>query len=171
MAVQHLINLGHERIGLISGRPLPTPFRPEENRFLGYRDTLVEAGLALDPDLEACGHFTTEGGERAMTTLLARPNPPTAVFAMSDEMAFGALRSLRAHGLEPGRDVSVVGFDGHEMAEHLDLTTVVQPVEEIGARAAEALLAALDNPGAEPQHVVLPLDMVVRGSTALRRTR
>ena len=106
-----------------------------------------------------------------MTTLLARPNPPTAVFAMSDEMAFGALRSLRAHGLEPGRDVSVVGFDGHEMAEHLDLTTVVQPVEEIGARAAEALLAALDNPGAEPQHVVLPLDMVVRGSTALRRSR
>jgi DNA-binding LacI/PurR family transcriptional regulator len=171
MAVQHLINLGHERIGLISGRPLPTPFRPEENRFLGYRDTLVEAGLALDSDLEACGHFTTEGGERAMTTLLARPNPPTAVFAMSDEMAFGALRSLRAHGLEPGRDVSVVGFDGHEMAEHLDLTTVVQPVEEIGARAAEALLAALDDPGAEPQHVVLPLDMVVRGSTALRRTR
>jgi DNA-binding LacI/PurR family transcriptional regulator len=67
--------------------------------------------------------------------------------------------------------VSVVGFDGHEMSEHLDLTTVVQPVEEIGARAAHALLAQLDNPTAEPQHVVLPLDMIVRGSTALRRSR
>ena len=151
MAVQHLINLGHERIALISGRPRPTPFRPEDNRFIGYRDTMVEAGLRIDPDLEACGHFTIEGGERAMTTLLARANPPTAVFAMSDEMAFGALRSLRAHGLEPGRDVSVVGFDGHEMSEHLDLTTVVQPVEEIGARAARLLLERLDDPQAPPQ--------------------
>ena len=170
MAVQHLINLGHERIGLISGRVMPTPFRPEENRWVGYRDTLVEAGLPVEADLEACGHFTIDGGERAMTTLLARPNPPTAVFAMSDEMAFGALRSLRAHGLQPGRDLSVVGFDGHEMSEFLDLTTVVQPVEEVGARAAQALLDAIDNPGAEPSKVVLPLDMVVRGSTALRRT-
>ncbi len=169
MAVQHLINHGHERIGIISGRPMPTPFRPEEDRFIGYRDTMVEAGLRVDPDLEACGHFTTEGGERAMTTLLARPNPPTAVFAMSDEMAFGALRALRAHGLEPGRDVSVVGFDGHEMAEHLDLTTIVQPVEEIGERAARALLDALDTPTRDPEQVVLPLSMVVRGSTALRR--
>jgi DNA-binding LacI/PurR family transcriptional regulator len=106
-----------------------------------------------------------------MTSLLARPNPPTAVFAMSDEMAFGALRSLRSHGLEAGRDVSIVGFDGHEMAEHLDLTTVVQPVEEIGARAARLLLDALDSPGRPPEHVVLPLDMVVRGSTALRLRR
>jgi DNA-binding LacI/PurR family transcriptional regulator len=88
---------------------------------------------------------------------------------MSDEMAFGALRSLRAHGLEPGRDVSVVGFDGHEMSEHLDLTTVVQPVEEIGARAARLLLARLDDPQDDPKHEVLALDMVVRGSTALRR--
>ena len=117
-------------VGLISGRVMPTPFRPEENRWRGYRDTLTEAGLPVEADLEACGHFTIDGGERAMTALLARPNPPTAVFAMSDEMAFGALRSLRAHGLEPGRDLSVVGFDGHEMSEHLDLTTVVQPVEE-----------------------------------------
>jgi DNA-binding LacI/PurR family transcriptional regulator len=171
MAVQHLVNLGHERIGLISGRALPTPFRPEENRFVGYRETLTEAGLAVDPDLEACGNFTIEGGERAMTSLLARPNPPTAVFAMSDEMAFGALRSLRAHGLEPGRDVSVVGFDGHEMSEHLDLTTVVQPVEQIGARAAQTLLDRLDDPGADPVHVELPLEMVVRGSTAPRRDR
>jgi len=171
MAVQHLINLGHERIGLISGRPLPTPFRPEENRWIGYRDALLDANLAVETDLEACGHFTIEGGERAMTTMLARPHPPTAVFAMSDEMAFGALRSLRAHGLQPGRDVSVVGFDGHEMSEHLDLTTIVQPVEEIGARAAQSLLEALDHPTREPHQVTLPLSMVVRGSTALRRSR
>ena len=118
---------------------------------MGYRDALVDAHLPVEADLEACGHFTIEGGERAMTTLLARPNPPSAVFAMSDEMAFGALRALRAHGLQPGRDVSVVGFDGHEMAEHLDLTTIVQPVEEIGARAALALLEALDHPSGEPR--------------------
>ncbi|HET7902059.1 MAG TPA: LacI family DNA-binding transcriptional regulator [Candidatus Nanopelagicales bacterium] len=170
MAVQHLINLGHERIGLISGRVMPTPFRPEENRWRGYHDTLVEAGLPVEPDLEACGHFTIQGGEQAMTTLLARPNPPTAVFAMSDEMAFGALRSLQAHGLQPGRDLSVVGFDGHELSEHLDLTTIVQPVEQVGERAAQSLLDALDDPTRKPEQVTLPLSMVVRGSTALRRS-
>jgi DNA-binding LacI/PurR family transcriptional regulator len=88
---------------------------------------------------------------------------------MSDEMAFGALRSLHAHGLQPGRDLSVVGFDGHEMSDHLDLTTIVQPVEEVGARAAQALLDALDDPTRTPEQVTLPLSMVVRGSTALRR--
>ena len=155
---------------VISGRVMPTPFRPEENRWRGYHDTLKEAGLPVEADLEACGHFTIDGGERAMTTLLARPNPPTAVFAMSDEMAFGALRSLHAHGLVPGRDLSVVGFDGHEMADHLDLTTIVQPVEEVGARAAQALLDALDDPSRTPEQVTLPLSMVVRGSTALRRS-
>lgn len=104
-----------------------------------------------------------------MTALLTQPKPPTAVFALSDEMAFGALRALRAHGLKPGRDVSVVGVDGHDMSEHLDLTTVVQPVIELGRIAAEALLVQMreGEPSLEPIRVATRL--VVRGSTGPAR--
>ena len=100
-----------------------------------------------------------------MTSLLSLADPPTAVFAISDEMAFGAMRSLRRHGLQAGRDVSIVGFDGHDMADLLDLTTVVQPVEELGAQAAQALLDSVLDLGREPQQVQLPTQLVVRGSS------
>jgi len=170
MATQHLVNLGHERIGLISGRPLPTPFFPENDRLAGYLQALAASGLDADPGLQVPGFFTIEGGEHAMTAQLAQRTPPTAVFAMSDEMAFGASRALRRHGLQPGRDVSVAGFDGHEMADLLDLTTVCQPAEEIGALAARCLLDLLDDPEREPLARRLPTQLYVRGSTALRRS-
>jgi LacI family transcriptional regulator, repressor for deo operon, udp, cdd, tsx, nupC, and nupG len=169
MATQHLINLGHERIGLISGRPLPTPFFPENDRLAGYLQALAASGLDADPALQVPGFFTIEGGEHAMTAQLAQRTPPTAVFAMSDEMAFGALRALRRHGLQAGRDVSIVGFDGHEMADLLDLTTVCQPAEELGQLAARSLLDLLDHPEHAPQVRCLPTQLYVRGSTALRR--
>ena len=169
MATQHLINLGHERIGLISGRPLPTPFYPENDRLAGYRKALTACGLEIDPTLQVSGYFTVEGGEHAMTAQLAQRTPPSAVFAMSDEMAFGALRALRRHGLQPGRDVSVVGFDGHEMADLLDLTTVCQPAEELGEVAARCLLELLDNPDHEPETRQLATQLIVRGSTSLHR--
>ena len=68
--------------------------------------------------------------------LLTQKNPPTAVFAMSDEMAFGAMKAMRSHGLQPGKDISLVGVDGHDMSEFLDLTTVVQPVQDLGGTHA-----------------------------------
>jgi DNA-binding LacI/PurR family transcriptional regulator len=169
MATQHLINLGHERIGLISGRPLPTPFFPENDRLTGYLDALASSGMTAEPKLRVPGFFTIEGGEHAMTAQLAQRTPPTAVFAMSDEMAFGALRALRRHGLQPGEDVSLVGFDGHEMADLLDLTTVGQPAEDLGALAARCLLEMLDHPDREPQELRMPTQLYVRGSTAARR--
>jgi DNA-binding LacI/PurR family transcriptional regulator len=166
-ATQHLINLGHERIGIISGRTLPSPFTPERDRFRGYLDALGNAGIAHNRSLAANGYFTVEGGEAAMAALLAQPRPPTAVFAISDEMAFGAITALRRHGLSVPHDVSVVGFDGHDMSELLDLTTVEQPVAEIGARAARALLDQLEDPGRRDQ-VVLSTRLVVRGSSSAR---
>jgi DNA-binding LacI/PurR family transcriptional regulator len=164
-ATQHLINLGHERIGLVSGRPLPSPFTPERDRYRGYLDALEIAGIPVDDQLVTHGYFTIEGGETAMSALLSLPSPPTAVFAISDEMAFGALRALRRHGLVAGTDVSIVGFDGHDMSDLLDLTTVVQPVDELGARAAEALLDRVMHPTAEPRSLQLPTQLVVRGSS------
>jgi LacI family repressor for deo operon, udp, cdd, tsx, nupC, and nupG len=169
MATQHLINLGHERIGLICGQPNPTPFLPESERLAGYEEAMAASGLEIDPSLRVPGFFTMQGGEHAMTAHLAQRTPPTAVFAMSDEMAFGALRALRRHGLRAGRDISIVGYDGHDMADMLDLTTVSQPTEELGEQAARTLLGLLDDPTRPPVERMLPTSLHVRGSTASRR--
>ncbi len=163
-ATQHLINLGHERIGIISGRPQAS--ESQANRSRGHLEAMHGAGLPPDPRLEAHGFFTVAGGEAAMTTLLSQPQPPTAVFAMSDDMAFGAIRSLQRHGIRPGTDIGIASIDGHDLAELLDLTTVGQPVAQMGRMAAEALLARMLG-GEEPgdADVVVPTTLVVRGST------
>jgi LacI family transcriptional regulator, repressor for deo operon, udp, cdd, tsx, nupC, and nupG len=169
IATQHLINIGHERIGIITGQPNPTGFTPAEHRRQGFRAALDEAGLVSGPELEGYGYFTVAGGEQAMTGLLALAKPPTAVFAASDEMAFGAIRALQRHGLRPGNDVAIIGVDGHDLSDLLDLSTVVQPVRDLGRMATEALLAQLRLPRAERGQVAtataVPTTLVVRGST------
>ena len=173
MAVQHLINLGHRRIGMVDGfSDAPYEGFVPADRSAGFEQAVREAGLeAESAGLRATGGFTVAGGERAMAELLAaRGGPPTAVFCHSDEMAFGALRAIQRVGLRCPEDVSVVGFDGHELADLFDLTTVSQPVQEQGRIAARALLQALDPEAASGARAVLdqrlPLRLVVRGSTA-----
>lgn len=172
IATQHLINLGHERIGVINGAPIMSPYTAENDRYRGFDAAMTEAGLPIDPMLEAYGYFTIAGGEQAMTALLTQKSPPTAVFAMSDEMAFGAMKAMRSHGLTPGRDISLVGVDGHDMSEFLDLTTVVQPVHDLGRIAAESLLLQLRNQGvdAPAEPIRLPTQLIVRGSTSPNRS-
>lgn len=165
-AVAHLLELGHRRIGLISGAPdEPMHFTAPGERRRGYRQALQAAGLPVDPALEVPGEFTMDSGRAATERLLALDEPPTAIFAESDEMAFGALRALRAAGLTPGRDVSVAGFDDHDMAEMLDLTTIAQPVPEQGELVARALLTALTPKAPPPRAETIPTRLVVRGST------
>lgn len=167
-ATQHLLNLGHRRIAIISGNLIDAPFTAEHDRFRGYRETMEEAGLEIDPLLEAFGYFTVSGGEQAMTALLTHRERPTAVFAMSDEMAFGAIKAMQAHGLVPGKDISIIGIDNHDLSELLDLTTVAQPVFDLGRVAAEALLVQIRSDGASPRpdSFVLPTQLIVRGSTS-----
>ncbi len=167
-ATQHLLNLGHTRIGVIAGRRAEAPFTAEHDRFRGFRETMDEAGLTVDPQLIAPGHFTVVGGEQAMTQLLTNRNRPSAVFAMSDEMAFGAIRAMRSHGLVPGKDISIIGIDNHDLSELLDLTTVAQPVFDLGRVAAEALLVQIRSGvgAAHPNSLQLPTQLIVRGSTA-----
>ena len=165
-AVAHLLELGHRRVGLISGAPdEPMHFTAPGERRRGYRQALRSAGVPVDPALEVSGDFTMDSGRVAMERLLALDEPPTAVFAESDEMAFGVLRALRAAGLTAGRDVSVAGFDDHDMAELLDLTTVAQPVPEQGELVARALLTALTRKAPPPRAETIPTRLVVRGST------
>jgi len=167
-ATQHLLNLGHTRIGVIAGRRADAPFTAEHDRFRGFRETLEAANVDLDPQLIAPGHFTVVGGEQAMTQLLTNRNRPSAVFAMSDEMAFGAIRAMRAHGLTPGKDISIIGIDNHDLSELLDLTTVSQPVFDLGRVAAEALLVQIRSGvgASHPNSLQLPTQLIVRGSTA-----
>src|SRR4029453_4889025 len=136
LAVQHLINLGHTRIAMIGGdepgasgwaRPPGEGVTVPALRAQGYFDSLAGAGLEAPEGWQPDGGFTVGGGERARAALPAQPGgPPTAVFCQSDEMAFGALRALRRSGLRCPEDVSIVGFDDHELAEPLDITTVYQ---------------------------------------------
>jgi LacI family repressor for deo operon, udp, cdd, tsx, nupC, and nupG len=168
IAARHLIDLGHRRIGIIGGEPIKGVFTAEHDRLTGFLSVLAEAGIDFDPLLEAFGYFTIHGGEQAMNALLTLPDRPTAVLAFSDEMAFGAMRSLRNHGLTPGVDVSLIGIDGHEMSEYLDLTTVAQPVAELGRLAAESLLEQITKGtrAGDTESIRVPTQLIERGSTA-----
>ena len=168
-AVDHLLGLGHRRIGLIGGdTDDPMAFTPPLHRRDGYRDALHAAGVSPDPALELLGYFTVDGGRAAMRRLLALPERPTAVFAESDEMAYGAMREITLAGLRVPDDIAVVGFDDQPLSELADLTTVRQPVAEQALDVTTRLLALIgseDDESPRDPAVVLPTELVVRGST------
>jgi LacI family transcriptional regulator, repressor for deo operon, udp, cdd, tsx, nupC, and nupG len=168
-AVDHLIELGHRRIGLIGGdTDDPMAFTPPLHRRDGYRDALHAVGVTADPALEHLGYFTIEGGREATRRLLELDDRPTAIFAESDEMAYGALREVHDAGLRVPGDIAVVGFDDQPYSDLMDLTSVRQPVAEQALDITTRLLALIaddtdETPG-DPA-VVLPTELVVRGST------
>ena len=166
-AVRHLIDLGHRRIGVIYGKDASDPAVLEHERHLGVRDAFDAARLEHPSELLVSGGYTMAGGAMAMNDLLDREEPPTAVFAFSDEMAYGAIQSMRRRGLRPGRDVALIGYDGHEMSSVLELSTVSIPFEEIGARAATSLLDEIAGAAPPGRHVddELQTTLIVRAST------
>jgi LacI family repressor for deo operon, udp, cdd, tsx, nupC, and nupG len=172
LAVQHLIDLGHTQIGMIGGAPDGHQSSAPAARTRGYRAALADVGLTPGPILD--GGFTPAGGAAAMTELLGGVNgPPSAVFCQSDEMAFGALHALQRAGIRVPDQLSVIGFDDHELAAAFELTTIGQPISGQGAAAARWLTADLDQPSngfarvVEPVvDVVHPVRLVRRGSTA-----
>jgi DNA-binding LacI/PurR family transcriptional regulator len=167
-ATRHLLDLGHTDVRMITG-VVDAPFGTAASRarVAGFTDELSAAGLRGEAAVVGGHPWGVDGGAAAMTELLDAGPPPTAVFAESDEMAFGALQVLRRRGLRVPQDVSVVGFDDHEMAAAVDLTTVAQPVGEQGEVAAGMLLDLLgtERGGRLPGEVLLPTRLVVRGST------
>jgi LacI family transcriptional regulator, repressor for deo operon, udp, cdd, tsx, nupC, and nupG len=166
LAVEHLLALGHRRIGLIGGdTDDPMRFTPPLHRQDGYRDALRDAGIELDPALEVLGYFTAQGGTEATERMLTLPDRPTALFAESDEMAYGALRAIRRAGLRVPHDVAVIGFDDQVNAELMDLSSVHQPVAEQALDVTSRLLRMVAGNDTEATAVVLPTELVVRGST------
>ena len=160
-ATQHLINLGHQRIGVISAtRPITALTR----RLEGYRDALSEAELPDDPALLAFGDFSPESGYQAAAELLAQQPRPTAIFAFNDRMAMGAIRHVRDAGLSVPQDIAVIGFDDIPAAALADppLTTVRQPALQMGSTAARLLLDLVQRTANEPLETILPTELIVR---------
>ncbi|MEU5547058.1 LacI family DNA-binding transcriptional regulator [Streptomyces sioyaensis] len=169
-AMDHLIFLGHRRIAMIAA---VDPDQPGElapqGRANAYYAALREAGIPVDDRLVATVDWGGREGADAMARLLSQPEPPTAVYAHSDEVALGAVRTLRRAGLRIPEDISVIGIDDHPLADLTDLTTVHQPVREQGELAGRMLLKILR--GEESEHgVVVPTQLVIRGSTARPRS-
>ncbi|MEU6601092.1 LacI family DNA-binding transcriptional regulator [Streptomyces flaveolus] len=163
LAVRHLLAGGRRSIGTITG---PLDMDVARARLDGYRDALREAGVAVDEDLVAAGDFTEEGGRVAMRELLRRHPDLDAVFAASDVMASGAVLELRAAGRRVPDDVALIGFDDSIVARHIDppLTSVRQPLEEMGRTMASLLLEEIAQRGTGQRGVVLPTELVVRAS-------
>ena len=166
LVVRHLIDLGHRRIGLISGQSdTPVHFDVPDLRMRGALAVLDEAGIAPGPGHVQSAGFTVIGGYRAMNRILASPERPTAVFAFSDEMAIGAMHAARERGLSIPHDLSVAGFDDHDVAWALDLTTVAQPVMALGEAVACLLIDHLQDPTRPLNHEVHDVALLARGTT------
>jgi LacI family repressor for deo operon, udp, cdd, tsx, nupC, and nupG len=169
-AVGHLLELGHRRIALIRTSDTEgTYWSSDAERTRGYFDSLATAGIDPDPDYVVTMPFGPAAGSDGMAALLALDTPPTAVFAYSDEVALGALHQLHAHGLSVPGDMSLIGVDGHPQAEVFEISTVDQAVAWQGRLAGEmALDLALGNPLGATE-IVIPTDLVLRGSTSSPR--
>ncbi len=161
-AARHLADLGHRRIGVISG---PPSFRSSSERLKGFERGLDERGLFLDVSLLREGGYTYESGVEAARDLFARSDRPTAIFALNDEMAAGVYTSAHEAGLSIPKDLSVVGFDDAPIASRLwpPMTSVRLPLREMGRLAGEVLLSA-ETRSRRP-HDVQP-ELIVRASTA-----
>lgn len=168
LATEHLIGLGHRDIAHIGANPeFDIDFHIPTRRRIGFEQALADAGITANPAFLEPADFTVDGGFRAAKQLLGRPGPrPTAIFAASDEMAIGAILAARDLGFRVPQDLSIVGIDGHELGEFFQLTTVDQFPLAQGERAANAVLARLED---EPDASVggeLPFELIVRGTTA-----
>ncbi len=164
-AMRHLLALGHRRIAQITG---PHGWVATEDRRRGYRGALATAGILPDPALEVEAEPEIGPGREAAEYLLDLPEPPTAIFAFNDNIAIGAIQAARARGVRVPDDLSIVGFDDVEYATIVtpSLTTVRQPLAEMGRTAVSLLNRLLDGHGVETLHVELATRLVVRDSTA-----
>ncbi|MBB6671121.1 catabolite control protein A [Cohnella nanjingensis] len=165
-AVQRLIAEGHRKIAMISGT-LQDPANGYA-RYQGYKKALEQAGIPFDEDYVRIGNYRYESGIEAMQHFLGLSNRPTAVFAATDEMAIGAIHSIQDEGLKVPEDVSVISVDNIRMASMVrpQLTTVAQPMYDIGAVSMRLLTKLMKKENVEQSRVVLPHELIVRSSVA-----
>ena len=165
LATRHLVELGHRRIALIGDPPPEFRFEWSRDRTHGYERALRRAGIAMRPEYVREGTRLLHVACAIAAELLSLPERPTAIFASSDTQALGTLEAARRLGIRVPEELSVVGFDDIEVASYVGLTTVRQPLAESGRRGAELLLRALGGRPVDLRTELLPLELVVRGTT------
>jgi DNA-binding LacI/PurR family transcriptional regulator len=165
-AVEHLVGLGHRRIGCITNAP--AHFTAASSRLAGYQRALRDHGLPEDPALVRHGGFNPQSGYTAMQSILAEKKRPTAVFVASDSVAFGALRAITQAGLRVPQDIAVFGFDNvvDSAFSCPPLSTVSFPVEQHGRRSGEILFELMNGKRSPPCQELTPFEIVIRESTA-----
>ncbi|MGB9773852.1 MAG: LacI family DNA-binding transcriptional regulator [Bacteroidota bacterium] len=173
LATSHLLKLQHRRIGMIDASLTSEPARV---RLEGYRQALEEHGIPFDENLVRFSRntkldgFNREAGYEAMKELLSLGSDrPTAVFVASDVQAIGALQALREEGLRIPEDMALIGFDDIELAEHAGLSTMRQPMYEMGTLAVETLVGRIKNPNAPPRHTRFTPEIVVRETCGAKK--
>jgi LacI family transcriptional regulator len=162
-ATRYLLECGHRQIAMITG---PATWKSVNDRTQGYKLALESAGIAFEPSLVAEGDWSFPSGYRAMQELLAQGHPFSALFAQNDQMAIAAIRALREAGQRVPEDVAVVGYDDIPAAEYCDppLTTIRQPMQEVGKVATKLLIQAIEQPGMEQGEVLLKGELIQRRS-------
>lgn len=167
-ATKHLISLGHRRIGMITGW---MDMISAIQRLEGYRAALADHQIDYDKNLVFVGDFTQSSGYQGANTLLDLEAPPTAIFASNDMAALGVMDAVRDRGMRVAADISIIGFDDVPVATAVTpaLTTVQQPLSEMGLRATQMLVNLIQDPEQAQCSIILPTTLIVRGSTASPR--
>ena len=166
VATQYLVDMGHTEIALLTGqRDLAFDFKVAGQRKTGFLSVLEKNEIEFNPRFELVADFNSSTAEIAMDEFLTQKKLPTAIFCESDEMAFGVYRSLRKKGLRVPEDISIMGYDDHEFAEIIGLTTIAQPVTFLGQLSASQVMARIDKKGGvELSQMRVPTELVVRES-------
>jgi DNA-binding LacI/PurR family transcriptional regulator len=165
VATQHLIDMGHRDIALMIGQREATfDFKVASQRQEGFLNALAKNRIEFNPHYELVADFDSHTAELAMDDFLTRKKLPTAIFCESDEMAFGVYRSLQKKGLRVPEDFSIVGYDDHEFAQTIGLTTISQPVRFLGQLAASQVMARIEKSDGVASQMRVPTSLVVRNS-------
>jgi len=168
IATEYLIKKGHRRIAFLGG---PVESSARLDRKQGYKNALKLAGIDCDESIVLPSHATRQGGIEIAREILKQPNPPTAIFCYNDIVAFGVMLGLKEAGLEPGRDIAVVGYDNVEEAAvtHPALTTIMASPKQVGIEAASLLhQRILDKLNDAPRRIIMKPELVVRDSCSVK---
>jgi LacI family transcriptional regulator len=163
-AVHYLMDLGHRRIGYLTGDLTISTWR---DRMEGFLAAHREVGREIDPSLIQKGYFTKPDGHKAMEQLIRQPDPPTAVISGNNTITLGALQAIHEHRVKVPDELSIIGFDDMDWMTSMQppLSVIAQPTYEIGRRSAEMLLERMDNPELPVRHIVLETKLILRAST------
>jgi LacI family transcriptional regulator/LacI family purine nucleotide synthesis repressor len=163
-AVRHLAELGHKKIAVIEGEEITIP---TQKRLAGYKAEMKAQNLEIKDDWIIQGRFSVDGGIKAMEKILKLKDRPTAIFCMGDEIAVGAMQTIKEAGLNVPDDFSIVGFDDIEISQYLNpaLTTIRQQKDEMGIEAANMVLEMINNPEKKVEAEIIDTEFVLRNST------